>query len=232
MSPLQSFCTMLTSPIFQEMSGFFFPGCFLGSDWLLLRYGAEWRHGLLIGWCMESHLFHAGSPNPLISHTVWEEYGKNMAQRKKENRPVGSWEARCSSNRKKQKGVISEEYRRRDKPKRQFGRRTAIFLFQFFQPLPPHPFCTLQAYCESKLICTDRDRADVVGLIDPGGNLQHTWIGYFTFHLPLDMVSFYDLFHYLSVMCQCLSLHKHIHSTQMKRASLDGKPPVPQTAQG
>lgn len=38
----------------------------------------------------------------------------------------------------------------------------------------------------------------------------------------LTWFDFYDLFHYQSVICQCLWLHKNIHFTQMKQASLRG----------
>lgn len=84
------------------------------------------------------------------------------------------------NKRPKQRGVISENIEDETNQKGNFGEGLQYFSFSFSSsltpppPFSPHPIHSLQSYCESKLICIDKDRADVECLIDPEGNLPHT----------------------------------------------------------
>lgn len=126
------------------------PTAFLGSDCLLLQYGVEWQQCLLIGWCVEPHLFHF--TQHLGKKNIWRnaegeswdskdelERGKKERMKRK-NR--GQWRNRHARQQKtKTEGGYFRKYWRWDEPKRQFWRGTPIFLFQFFffSHPPPSP---------------------------------------------------------------------------------------------
>lgn len=100
------------------------------------RYGAEWRRRVVIGRRVEPHLFHAGSPNPLISHTVWEEYRGSVAEGKKENRMVDSW-VRLDAAATEKKGLFYKILKAKQSKKGNLWKGLQCFSFGF-HPLP-HP---------------------------------------------------------------------------------------------
>lgn len=100
------------------------------------RYGAEWRWRVVIGRRVEPHLFHAGSPNPLISHTVWEEYRGSVAEGKKENRMVDSW-VRLDAAATEKKGLFYKILKAKQSKKGNLWKGLQCFSFGF-HPLP-HP---------------------------------------------------------------------------------------------